>query len=422
MHCHALACDYDGTLATHGVVDPETLRSLRRWREAGRKLLLVTGRQLSELQAIFTELHLFDYIVAENGGLLYVPSTDEQKPLAAAPPPEFLQALIARGVGPISVGQTIIATWQPHENTVLDTIREFGLDLQVIFNKGAVMILPTGVNKATGLAAALQGMELSRHEVAAVGDAENDHAFLRFSRYGIAVSNALPALKQHADWVTPGDHGRGVQQLIERLLTDELADVRPARHAIPLPSTEHEPERRWFPGEEHLFIAGELSQAEAIEGELTQALMQHGYQYCWFTCHGTTPLPAGTTHGTLQPPVNVGSPDQLPSVDEVMQNLSCPDHSVRVVLCAHGPHDQRQRLGEICHRLATFSQQRRRPHVMIMPGLSAWDAPRKLMQTFASIVAVTDPLPAQSEWRTAPDVHYFETGDWSALAGKGDSL
>ena len=48
----------------------------------------------------------------------------------------------------------------------------------MIFNKGAVMILPSGVNKATGLAAALEELGLSPHNVVGVGDAENDHAFL----------------------------------------------------------------------------------------------------------------------------------------------------------------------------------------------------------------------------------------------------
>jgi hypothetical protein len=52
--------------------------------------------------------------------------------------------LIERGVGPISVGRVIVATWEPHENTVLKTIRDCGLELQVIFNKGAVMVLPAG--------------------------------------------------------------------------------------------------------------------------------------------------------------------------------------------------------------------------------------------------------------------------------------
>jgi len=37
-----------------------------------------------------------------------------------------------------------VATWKPHQDAVLDCIRELGLDLQVIFNKGAVMVLPAG--------------------------------------------------------------------------------------------------------------------------------------------------------------------------------------------------------------------------------------------------------------------------------------
>jgi hypothetical protein len=60
-----------------------------------------------------------------------------------------------RGVHPIDVGGCIVATWRPHEVEVLDVIRSQGLELQVVFNKDAVMILPSGVNKGTGLRAAL---------------------------------------------------------------------------------------------------------------------------------------------------------------------------------------------------------------------------------------------------------------------------
>ena len=65
---------------------------------------------------------------------------------------------------------------------MLEAIRDLGLELQVIFNKGAVMVLPSGVNKATGLDAALDELGLSPHNVVGVGDAENDHAFLALLR------------------------------------------------------------------------------------------------------------------------------------------------------------------------------------------------------------------------------------------------
>ena len=49
MQYLALATDYDGTLATDGRVDHATVDSLRKLHDSGRKILLVTGRQLPEL-------------------------------------------------------------------------------------------------------------------------------------------------------------------------------------------------------------------------------------------------------------------------------------------------------------------------------------------------------------------------------------
>ncbi len=44
MRYHALACDYDGTLARHGAVDDATTAALRCLRESGRRVILVTGK------------------------------------------------------------------------------------------------------------------------------------------------------------------------------------------------------------------------------------------------------------------------------------------------------------------------------------------------------------------------------------------
>ena len=108
MQYRALACDYDGTIATNGRVDEATLASLQRFARSGRQLLLVTGRELPDLKSTFPELAIFHYVVAENGGLLYVPSTEQEHPLAEGPPARFVQELIARGVGPISVGRSML--------------------------------------------------------------------------------------------------------------------------------------------------------------------------------------------------------------------------------------------------------------------------------------------------------------------------
>lgn len=222
MRFMALATDYDGTLASHGRVAEETWEAVRRLRASGRKLILVTGRELDDLHSICPNLEVFDRVVAENGGLLYRPATREQEVLASAPPREFVQALRERGITYLNVGRTIVDTVRTYEAVVIQTIRDLGLELQVIFNKDALMILPTGVNKATGLSAALKELGLSPHNIVAVGDAENDLDFLDLCGCSAAVANALPMLKQHADIVTTGEAGQGVAELIEELLTDDL--------------------------------------------------------------------------------------------------------------------------------------------------------------------------------------------------------
>ena len=102
---------------------------------------------------------------------------------------------------------------------MLATIRDLGLELQLIFNKGAAMMLPSGINKAIGLAVELAALGFLAENVVAVGDAENDHALLAAVQFGVAVANAVPSLIAQAAFVTVGDHGRGVIELIDRLMS-----------------------------------------------------------------------------------------------------------------------------------------------------------------------------------------------------------
>ena len=142
MYFLAVATDYDGTIAHHGSVKTETVAALKRCKESGRRLILVTGRELPDLKRAFSEIKIFDRVVAENGALIYDPSTEEERVIAPAPPAIFIERLKQRKVEPLSIGRSIVATWEPHETTVLETIRDLGLELQIIFNKGAVMVLP----------------------------------------------------------------------------------------------------------------------------------------------------------------------------------------------------------------------------------------------------------------------------------------
>jgi hydroxymethylpyrimidine pyrophosphatase-like HAD family hydrolase len=225
MNFLVLAADYDGTLATDGVVDGKTIEALGRLRASGRKLILVTGRIIPQLLETFPQIKLCDLVVADNGALLYDPQTGQKISLAEPPSREFIDELTRRGVPRVEVGDVIVATWEPHETTVLQTIHDLRLELQIIFNKGAVMILPTGVNKATGLTAALSKLGISRHNTVGIGDAENDEAFLKMCGASAAVDNALDVVKKQAHIVTGGARGAGVSELIDQLIENDLAHL-----------------------------------------------------------------------------------------------------------------------------------------------------------------------------------------------------
>jgi HAD superfamily hydrolase (TIGR01484 family) len=230
MKYRALACDYDGTLAHDGIITATTLAALDRLRGSGRHLFMVTGRELPDLKQVCPVLDRFEWVVAENGALLHRPADDSSRLLCEPASAALVETLRRFNMQPLSVGQAIIATVEPNEVVVIEAIKELGLELQVIFNKGSVMVLPTGVNKATGLKALSEAAAVSCEEVVGVGDAENDHAFLECCGLGVAVANALPMLKERADFVTKGARGDGVAELIDMILTDDLARIHAHSH------------------------------------------------------------------------------------------------------------------------------------------------------------------------------------------------
>ena len=360
MRYHALAADYDGTLAHHGRIDEPTWAALRRLRESGRKAIMVTGRELDELLALLPAPEVFDRIVAENGAVVYAPATRDLRALAPAPPPEFVEELHRRGVQGLAVGRVIVATWEPYQDTVLHAIRDLGLELQVIFNKGAVMVLPSGVNKASGLSAALAELGLSPHNVVAVGDAENDHALLELCECGVAVANALPSLQQHADLVTRADHGTGVAELIGHLLADDLAAaVRDLpRHHLVLGRSERG-EVRFDPYGDTLMVCGTSGSGKST---LTTGLLE---QLCRASYQLAIVDPEGD-YSTLDVAVVLGSAQRAPLVEEVLDVLRDPARSVAVNLLGLSVEHRPELFAELSAALHELRARTGRPHWLVV--------------------------------------------------------
>jgi hydroxymethylpyrimidine pyrophosphatase-like HAD family hydrolase len=361
----ALAADYDGTIAHHGRVDQETLDSLKWLKTRGKWLFLVTGRELPELQSLMPELSVFDAVVAENGALLFLPAKGEMKPLGPPPPAPLVAALREQGVTPLSVGSSIVATWEPNEKAVLELVRDLGLEWQIIFNKGAVMCLPPGINKASGLKAALAHFRLSPLNTVGVGDAENDHAFLTLCGASAAVSNALPAVIETADIRLKADHGAGVRELIQMWVGEDgpgldIRDIRTGRTSVSVAAEPGAAEGRLYSGADAVLIAGESG---AGKSTLAKALVERGMEA---GAQVVVIDPEGD-YGNLDGIVHLGDAERPPKAQEAIDLVTeKPGESVVVNLLGLSLSDRPAFFAEFVGGIAALRARYGRPHWIVV--------------------------------------------------------
>lgn len=359
MQFVALATDYDGTLATEGKVCESTLKSLRELKSANKRLILITGRQMPDLSAVFPELPLFELVIAENGAVLYLPETQEQRLLGPRPPEELIRILRDRAVTPLSIGECIIATWTPHEQTVMGAVRKLNLDWQLIFNKGAVMCLPPGINKASGLAAALEFLNLSAHNVIGIGDAENDIAFLAACGCSVAVANALEPVKAVADLTTPQPRGAGVTSLIGHWLEDATRYFGALkRHALYL-GDQSDGTRTELPASGGVLVTGTSGAGKSrLTRLLVERLADAHYQLCV--------IDPESDYSNLEHFSHLGDATRTPTAEEVIGVLSSVQVNVALNLLATDVPQRAVYFADLMGRLAGLQANSGRPHWLIL--------------------------------------------------------
>jgi len=386
MHFLALAVDYDGTIAENGSVPPQVCASLTTLKNSGRKLLLVTGRELQALKHHFPHLDLFDLVVAENGALLYDPVTDTEELIAEPASMDLVSRLRGKGVSPLSVGRSVIATWHPWEEAVINSIRELGLELQMTFNKDAIMVLPPGVNKASGLAAALRTLGICELNVVGVGDAENDHSFLSICGCSAAVSNAIDSIKASADVCLSLDHGRGVCELVDMLLEKDATLVPIERIGLELGQT-LDAHKVWMPAESVLLVIGNSGSGKSSYVTwLTERMVQAHQGFCIIDPEGD--------YLTLEDAVTVGGLTVPPTTEESVHHLLQAQLNVVVSALALDPPARIQLFGEMLPFIQDLRRVSGRPYWLIvdeahymLPHCAVWP-PGFLGNMGAIIVAV----------------------------------
>ncbi|HEX6135516.1 MAG TPA: HAD family hydrolase [Longimicrobiales bacterium] len=301
-----VAVDYDGTIAQEDRADQAALDAIAALRSHGRKVLLCTGRMLEELRTVFPDVDRhFDAIVAENGGVIVMSS---EVSYLEEPLPAELAAALDHAQIPYRTGHVLLATDAVFDVVVLREIERLGLEAQLVYNRGALMVLPAGVSKGAGLIHALGRLELSRHSTIAIGDAENDHSLLHSCEIGVAVANAVPGLRIHADVCLDEPNGAGVAAFLRGPVLRDEVEIHPGRWHVELGrSADDEPAR--LPGSRiNVLIAGASCSGKShLAGLFIERLVALDYTVCVLDAEGDH-----ATLDRLPGVITVGGTEPLP--------------------------------------------------------------------------------------------------------------
>lgn len=271
-----VAADLDGTLTSGGKLDPEVLRAIDRARSDGLAIVVVTGRIGAELHAEFPQLagHV-DALVLENGAV--VSFDGEARALAPAVGPELDKALTERGI-PFRRGQVLVAVDGEHVAAVGEVIGELEMDYQLVRNRAALMVLPAGITKGTGLTSLLETMNLSPHNTVAVGDAENDLSLLGVAEVGAAVANAVSSLRRSADVVLDEPGAAGVAGLLNSPYLSGAERFCPSRHWLEIGAFEDGTPTRLPGSQARILVTGPAASGKSyLVGLMAERWISAGY-------------------------------------------------------------------------------------------------------------------------------------------------
>jgi hypothetical protein len=366
MYRKVLAFDFDGTVAVDGVVPPDVEAALEQCRLTGHALFLVTGRRF-ETVSLGSLAELFTGIVWENGAVLFHTASGELYFPFGQLPPHVVDGLAGAGI-PMERGMAIAATWLPHDQAVWEVLRASGGGASVDYNKGAVMIAPMGTSKGAGLERLLTICGLSPRNVAAFGDAENDLSMLKLAEVAVAVSDAVPAVRDMADVVAAEPGPRGVLEILRQYpLGERYCDV-PLHHERPIALGQSaEGTHVALPASRlagrNLGVFGDSGTGKSwMVGLLAEGLHHEHYQVLLIDPEGDF----GVLRALPQFVVLEGDRASLPAPSAVVSLLDAAAVSVVLDLSRYPPHLRASYVAELLRTLRPLRHRKYRPHWIVI--------------------------------------------------------
>lgn len=251
-----IAVDLDGTLVPpSGGVPDGVADAVARVQDAGALVVAATGRSLSTTGYVARDAGMHDWAVVSNGAMIVTvdPETvvevetfdatallDELAPIlpratfaVETVTGEFLTSrfFVDRGVS-LHIREVpwadltrdpvvrVIVRSDDHLDEGLGHVVEHLHLHSIAFGVTDVAWLDLGikgVTKASGLQRLCRKLDIDATDVLAIGDSMNDIEMLQWAGTAVVMGHAKPAIIDLADYVTSGEPGRGVIEVLDRL-------------------------------------------------------------------------------------------------------------------------------------------------------------------------------------------------------------
>lgn len=268
MSIKLIAIDIDGTLINSSYeITPYTKEVIHQARKEGVKVVLCTGRPFLGAQPYVNELGLDqedDFLITYNGALIQKIQTKETIHHIGLTGKDYKKlAKIASDIGTYVHAMDFHAIYTPHRDIshytgkasyfsampikfrTVEEVNENDRFTKMIFIDEADRLdaalekIPPELkeqytmfksepiyceilNKKASKGAALRKLasilNVSQHEIMAIGDHPNDYDMIEYAGIGIAMGNAVDEIKHVADYITLTNDEDGVAKAIEKFV------------------------------------------------------------------------------------------------------------------------------------------------------------------------------------------------------------
>jgi len=258
-----IAFDLDGTLmGSDQILSPRIRQTIALTQARGVTVTLATGRMFSATQSFAQQLNITAPLICYQGGWIQALDGDILQRIALPK----MQARAAIHLGEIHHWHTVLyadGRLFIHEMTYPETLyhnllgsdittgrawdnilaehtvdkvlyvadpakipqmapilkAQLGAEADVVqSHKLFIEVVPRGVDKGRALAWLAQHLGVPQNEVLAAGDQGNDISLVRWAGTGVAIGNAIDAVKHVADWVAPPVTADGAVAILERFV------------------------------------------------------------------------------------------------------------------------------------------------------------------------------------------------------------